>query len=164
MAPAATDTSAPGTAAGGGSATAALKDAAGNDLGTLTLAQAGQAIQVSGTLHGLPPGTHAIHLHQTGQCQPPFKSAGGHWNPTNAKHGTKNPQGPHMGDMPNIEVGADSTVNVQVSTPPGAMLRGANGLLDADGAAVVVHAGADDYTTDPAGAAGDRIACGVVQG
>jgi Cu-Zn family superoxide dismutase len=157
-----------GGAAGG--ATAVLRDASGSEVGTLTLTETGQTIQVSGTLRGLPAGTHAIHLHQTGQCQAPtFESAGGHWNPTNRQHGIEHPQGPHLGDMPNIEVGQDGTVNVQVSTvnaqaptPQEATLTGANGLMDADGAAVVVHAQADDYESQPSGAAGDRIACGVV--
>lgn len=158
----AVDPTMPATGAAGG-ATAVLQDAQGNQVGTLTLTETGQMIQVSGTLQGLPAGTHAIHLHQTGQCQAPtFESAGGHWNPTNQQHGTEHPQGPHLGDMPNIDVGQDGTMNVQVSTPQGATLTGANGLLDADGAAVVVHAQADDYESQPSGAAGDRIACGVV--
>ncbi|MEW5929022.1 MAG: superoxide dismutase family protein [Gemmatimonadota bacterium] len=161
--PMGTDTMA-GGAASGAAVTAPMRDASGRDLGNVSLAETGNGIQVSGTLRGLPPGTHAIHVHTTGRCEPPFESAGGHWNPTNMQHGTENPQGPHMGDMPNVEVGADSTATVNVSTPAGAMLRGANGLLDADGAAVVVHAGADDYRTDPSGASGDRIACGVVSG
>ncbi|HEX2190934.1 MAG TPA: superoxide dismutase family protein [Longimicrobiaceae bacterium] len=165
-APGAADTMGMGTtpAGDGATATAAVRDAAGRDLGTLTLAGSGDRIQVSGTLRGVTPGTHAIHIHAVGQCEPPFQSAGPHWNPTSMQHGTENPQGPHMGDMPNLEVGADSTATVNVSTPAGAMLGGANGLLDADGAAVVVHATADDYRSDPAGNAGDRVACGVVTG
>ncbi len=143
-------------------ATADVQDAEGNQLGTVTLTESDQMIQISGMLHGIAPGTHAIHIHETGQCEPPFESAGGHWNPTSNQHGSENPQGPHLGDLPNVEVSEDSMVTVQVSSPVGATLEGANGLLDDDGAAVVVHAGEDDYRTDPSGDAGDRIACGVV--
>ena len=145
-------------------ATAPVRNAAGRELGTLTLADSGQAgIRVTGRLTGLPPGEHGIHIHMVGQCQPPFESAGAHWNPTSRQHGTQNPQGPHLGDMPNVTVGADSSAQVQVSTT-GGTLRGQNGLLDADGAAVVVHAGADDNRTDPSGNSGARIACGTVSG
>ena len=147
-----------------GTVTAMMRDASGRELGTLTLADAAQGISVTGQLTGLPPGDHAIHLHTVGQCEAPaFTTAGGHWNPTSRQHGSENPQGPHFGDMPNITVGADSTVNVQVTTP-GGTLRQADPLLDADGATVMIHASADDYRTDPAGNAGNRIACGVVDG
>ena len=163
----------PGASAAGGAtaglvrdttrATAAMRNAAGLEIGTITLTETAQGIAVAGELRGLPPGSHGIHLHMIGQCSPPFESAGGHWNPTNRQHGTQNPEGPHLGDIPNITVGADSTVNVQTTTA-GGTLRGTNGALDADGVAVVVHAAADDNRTDPAGASGARIACGVVSG
>jgi Cu-Zn family superoxide dismutase len=138
-----------------------MKDSTGKDLGTLVLSDLPEGIMIMGSLTGLPPGEHAIHLHATGSCTP-FAAAQGHWNPTNKEHGKDNPKGPHMGDTPNITVGADGTVSVMV-TSPGGTLKGANGLLDADGAAVVIHAKADDYKSQPAGAAGDRIACGVVK-
>ena len=144
-------------------ATAAMRSAAGRDLGSLTLTGGSQGISISGHLTGLPPGTHGIHVHMVGQCAPPFESAGAHWNPTNKQHGTQNPQGPHLGDLPNITVGADSSAHVQLTTP-GGTLRGANGLMDADGAAIVIHAAADDNRTDPSGSSGARIACGVVSG
>lgn len=163
--PAATENAidpAPMAPAAGATATAHVRDSSGNELGTLTLVEEGAGIAVSGTLRGLPPGTHAIHIHAVGQCAPPFQSSGGHWNPTNRQHGTANAQGPHLGDLPNFTVLADGTADVRATTPGGS-LQGMNALLDADGAAVVVHADADDNRTDPAGNAGARIACGVVQ-
>lgn len=149
-----------GSGAGTGNVTAAMRDSTGRDLGTLTLTESAEGITVAGTLRGLPPGEHGFHLHTTGQCTPTFEAAGGHWNPTGRQHGLQNPQGPHFGDMPNITVGADSTLTIQATTP-GGRFRGANALLDGDGAAVMVHADPDDYRTDPAGNAGARIACGV---
>lgn len=141
---------------------ASMRNAQGAELGILTLTQAGQGIQVSGRLTGLPPGEHAIHLHTVGRCDAPkFESAGGHWNPTNQKHGTATSGGPHLGDLPNISVERDSSVTVE-ATSPGGTLRNQNALLDTDGAAVVVHAKPDDYKSQPSGDAGDRIACGVV--
>ena len=98
-----------------------------------------------------------------GQCAPPFESAGPHWNPTNRQHGAQNAQGPHFGDLGNIKVGPDSSVNFAMRAPGGA-LKGDGGLLDADGASIVVHATLDDEKTDPAGNSGARIACGVVTG
>ena len=144
-------------------ATAQMRSAEGRDIGTLTLTETAQGINVTGHITGLPPGTHGIHVHTTGQCTPPFESAGGHWNPTNRQHGAQNPQGPHLGDIPNITVAADSSAHVTATTP-GGTLRGTNGALDADGAAVVIHATADDNRTDPSGNSGARIACGAVSG
>jgi Cu-Zn family superoxide dismutase len=141
-----------------------MRDAAGKDLGTLTLSEGSAGITTAGSLTGLPLGEHGIHLHTAGKCDPPkFTSAGDHWNPTNRQHGTKNPQGPHLGDMPNVSAGRDSSASVSV-TSAGGTLRGANPLLDGDGATVVVHAKPDDYRTQPSGNSGDRIACGVVTG
>jgi superoxide dismutase, Cu-Zn family len=146
----------------GASGTADVRDAAGRSLGTLTLMEMAGHLMMSGTLRGLPPGTHGIHLHAVGRCDAPaFTSAGAHWNPTSRMHGMDNPQGPHMGDMRNLSVDADGMANVSTSTM-GGMLRGMNGALDADGLSVVVHAAADDYRTDPSGNSGARVACGVV--
>ena len=154
---------APAAGVGIGRATARMRDPQGRDLGEVVLTETAQGIQLTGQLRGLAPGQRAIHLHQTGRCEAPsFESAGGHWNPTNAQHGFDVPGGPHMGDMRNISVGADSTLALRNATPGGG-LRGANGLIDNDGGAVVIHAQPDDYRSQPSGDAGDRIACGVVE-
>ncbi len=137
-----------------------MRDASGRELGTLAIDESPSGVTVTGSLQGLAPGDHGIHFHTVGKCEAPFQTAGGHWNPTGKQHGTTNPQGPHLGDLANITVGPDSTANVSVTTP-GGTLRGANALLDADGAALVIHAAADDYRTDPSGNSGARIACGV---
>lgn len=140
-----------------------MRDAAGQELGTLTLSEMGGSLMLAGALKGLPPGTHAIHFHATGQCVAPFESAGKHWNPTNKQHGSENPAGPHLGDMANFTVAADSSATISVMTA-GGTLRGADAVLDADGVAVVIHAGSDDMKTDPAGNSGAKIACGAASG
>lgn len=144
-----------------GAAYADVQDAAGQQLGRLTLTPTSTGVRVTGTLQGLPPGTHAVHLHAVGQCVAPFTSAGPHFNPENVPHGLASAQGGHAGDLPNVTVGPDGRAVVAVTGR--AHLDGANALLDADGAAVVVHAAADDNVTDPAGNAGARIACGVIR-
>jgi len=152
------------TAGSGTGVTAKIVDASGRELGVLTLADAGAAISVDGTLRGLTPGVHGMHIHAVGRCDvPDFASAGPHWSPTPKQHGSTNEAGPHFGDLMNLTVGADSSVVVKMSTPAGS-LRGENPLLDSDGASIVIHATADDYKTDPSGNSGARVACGVVNG
>ena len=145
-----------------GTVVASLRDASGNDVGTVTIAETSTGLTTTGALRGLTPGVHGIHIHTVGRCEPPFQTAGGHWNPLRRQHGFENPNGPHAGDMQNIIVGSDGTAMANVTTPTGT-LRGANALLDADGASVVVHAMPDDYKTDPSGNSGARVACGVVR-
>ena len=129
--------------------------------GSARLEQRVGSTHVAATVEGLAAGTYAIHLHSVGRCDAPdFKSAGPHFNPGMKQHGRDNPMGAHLGDLPNIAVGADGkgTLDADVT---GLMLTGGPApLFDADGAAVVLHAGADDYRTDPSGNSGDRIACG----
>jgi Cu-Zn family superoxide dismutase len=140
---------------------AEIRDATGRTLGTVELRSNGNVILLTGSLRGVPPGSHGLHLHNTGRCDPPFESAGAHWNPTNRSHGLENPQGPHLGDLANLDALADSVAVVRTATT-GGTLRGPNGLLEGDGAAVVLHARPDDNKTDPSGNSGARIACGVV--
>ena len=145
---------------GGGRATATLRSASGAAAGRATATEVEGGVRVTIDAVGLTPGMHGAHIHTVGRCDAPdFQSAGGHWNPTATHHGSMNPQGPHEGDLPNLTIGSDGRGTLGVVVP-GATLAG---LLDADGAAVVVHAGPDDLMSDPAGNSGGRIACGVLQ-
>jgi superoxide dismutase, Cu-Zn family len=141
-----------------------LTDAKGASIGTATLKQKKHGVAIQLALTNLSAGVHAIHFHQTPSCQPPdFKSAGGHFNPTGAHHGLHNPAGPHAGDMDNITVSADGTANLTIFNPRVTLESGKpNSLFANGGTALVIHAKADDMTSDPAGNAGDRVACGVV--
>jgi Cu-Zn family superoxide dismutase len=144
--------------AGGARATAMLKTATGIDAGRATATEVAGGIRYTLDVKGLPAGLHGAHIHTTGRCDgPDFTTAGGHWNPTTMKHGSMNPQGPHQGDLPNLTIGSDGRGTLGV-TVPGATMAG---LLDTDGAAIIVHAGPDDLMSDPAGNSGGRIACGV---
>lgn len=144
-------------------ATAQLKSPEGADMGTLSLVQTADGVKIEGTVKGLTPGEHAFHIHAVGKCEPPFKSAGGHYNPGNSPHG-KQGSGPHAGDMDNVTAGDDGTVKISVVNARVTLNAPANGtLFDADGSAIVFHAGPDDYTSQPSGDAGGRVACGVIQ-
>ena len=146
--------------AGGATAVAMLRTAAGADVGRVTASEVTGGLRFTVDAKGMPAGTHGAHVHTTGRCDAPgFETAGGHWNPTGAKHGTMNPQGPHQGDVPNLIIDSAGRGTV-AATIPGATMAG---LLDTDGAAFVVHADADDLKTDPSGNSGARIACGVFQ-
>jgi superoxide dismutase, Cu-Zn family len=143
-------------------ATAVLKDAKGGEVGKATLTSTPSGILLSIDLTAAPAGDHAIHIHTVGKCEPPdFKSAGDHFNPDKTKHGLMNAFGPHAGDMPNLHVPTDGKLQIEMLNPVVTLTK-ESALLDEDGSALVIHAGADDYKSDPAGNSGDRIACGVV--
>ena len=144
-------------------ATTQLLGANGELRGIARLEQRPAGTQVTVAVEGMAPGTYGVHLHAVGKCDAPdFKSAGGHFNPTMKQHGHDNPMGAHEGDLPNVVVGANGRGSFVEQLTDLTLTGGTAPLLDADGAAVVVHAGPDDYKTDPAGNSGNRIACGVL--
>jgi Cu-Zn family superoxide dismutase len=145
-------------------ATAELKNAKGEVVGTTNFWADDGGVRLVTDVRGLPPGPHGFHLHAVGKCDPPgFTSAGGHFNPTGKMHGMLNPRGPHAGDLPNLDVGADGTGRLKYVARGVTLGAGPGSLFDGNGTAVVIHAGPDDYKTDPAGNSGARIACGVVR-
>ena len=143
-------------------ATGQLRDTAGEVRGSVDLIRSGKALSVNLSLAGMEPGVRAFHLHQTGACDAPdFTTAGGHLNPFGKGHGELNPDGKHLGDLPNVEIGADGSAQVTIELDGNADEL-AQEIFDADGTAVMLHAGPDDYISDPAGAAGPRSACAVL--
>jgi len=145
-----------------GSARADLRDANGRAMGEATAVQDGETIRVRIEGISMPPGGHGAHVHTVGSCAAPsFESAGPHWNPSGAMHGKDNPVGMHKGDLPNIAIGTDGRATLEYAIDYARIEGGGKPMLDADGAALVIHAAPDDYRTDPSGNSGARIACGV---
>jgi superoxide dismutase, Cu-Zn family len=144
-------------------ATAELKDKDGKPVGIATFRESAGGVTVDLNVKGLTPGLHAVHVHAVGKCEAPaFTSAGGHFNPAQKKHGHKNPEGAHAGDLPNMLVAKDGTGRFESFTDGITLKSGATSVFDKDGSALVIHAGVDDYATDPTGNAGDRAACGII--
>jgi Cu-Zn family superoxide dismutase len=150
-------------AEGGAGARATLRDAEGKTAGKATLEETAHGVLIHLDLTAVPPGTRAFHIHAVGKCEPPFDSAGGHFNPGGKQHGIRNPEGMHAGDFPNLEVPESGMLKVTVLARDVTLGEGSHSLFDADGSALVIHAGPDDYSTDPAGNAGARIVCGVIE-
>jgi len=154
----------PAVASAAPAVTATIRDAQGKTIGSATLTPADGGVRIGVNVSGVAPGLHGFHVHAVGKCEgPDFKSAGGHFNPGSKEHGLENPKGAHAGDMPNLSVGPDGTGKGE-SLARGASLDAGPGTLFPDGGtAVVLHAAPDDMKSDPAGNAGARIACGVVE-
>jgi len=141
-----------------------VADLEGRPVGVAILVDGAAGILVRADLRGLPVGEHAVHLHETGVCEPPFDSAGGHLDTAGAAHGILSPGGMHTGDLPNFHVSAEGKARFDAFLPGVRLREGSPALLDRDGSALVVHALPDDYRSDPAGDAGTRIACGRIAG
>ena len=144
--------------------TGSLIDADGIQIGAVQLSQDDKGVvQVRVNASNLKAGEHGIHIHATGKCEAPgFTTAGGHFNPAGKKHGLLSPNGPHAGDLPGLTVAANGTTTYVANTKDVSLTTGASNIFDADGAALVIHAAADDQVTDPTGNSGARIACAVI--
>lgn len=141
-----------------------LRNAEGKEVGKASLTSVKDGVKIQVRVSDLSPGKHGIHLHAIGKCDPPdFKSAGGHFNPSERHHGLHNPEGAHAGDLPNLEVGKNGKAKATFTAKGATLADGKGSLFGPDGAALVIHADADDEKTDPAGNSGARIACGVIE-
>jgi Cu-Zn family superoxide dismutase len=143
-------------------ATATIRDLAGTQVGSATFTDTFNGLLISGTVSGLGLGAHAVHIHAVGKCESPFTSAGPHFDPMNKKHGFRIREGPHMGDLPNIDMPAAGTLKFEFLLK-GVTVNGPNALLAGNGTSIVFHSGRDDFLTDPDGASGARLACGVIR-
>jgi len=140
-------------------ASAVLSDVDGERIGTVELHETPHGTLLDVQLQNMPSGVSAFHIHEVGQCDPSFGHAGGHYNPEDANHGLLDAQGYHVGDMPNLHIPESGELRVEIFN---AQLELDDRLFDQDGASIMIHAGADDYASDPSGAAGSRIACGEI--
>jgi len=144
-------------------AKATLVNSQGQKVGEAKLEETAHGVKITLKVENLPPGVHAFHIHEKGDCNhPDFMTSGGHFNPEGKKHGLKNPEGPHAGDLPNLVVGEDGKETLEVIASRVTLKPGKNSLFQPGGTSLMIHANADDYMTDPAGNAGARIACGTI--
>jgi Cu-Zn family superoxide dismutase len=151
-----------GTAFSADSMTISMKNAKGESVGEAKLTQTSKGVLIQATLSKLSPGEHGFHVHAVGKCEPPFESAGDHFNPDTKQHGYLDPKGRHAGDLPNVHVPESGTLKIDILASQLSLKDGQNHLLDKDGAALLIHAKPDDYQSQPSGDAGNRIACGVI--
>ncbi len=141
-----------------------LKGREGDRVGIAVLTEHNDGVNIQIEVWNLPAGLHGFHIHETGLCEEPsFESAGGHFNPTQTKHGFDHPEGPHLGDLPNLNINEVNRGQASFLAPGLTLKKGEpNSLLPEKGTALVIHADPDDYISQPAGNAGERIACGVI--
>jgi Cu-Zn family superoxide dismutase len=145
-------------------ASGTFRNAAGERVGLATLTDSSGTVRLGLSASQLSPGPHGLHFHAQGTCTPPdFASAGPHFNPDGRKHGRLNPEGPHLGDLPNLIVGSDGSADTSFTVAHDLAEPGARSLRQPGGTALVIHANADDERTDPSGNSGDRVACAVIE-
>lgn len=144
--------------------TVELKNNEGAIVGTAVLTEGPTGVKVSVDATHLSPGSHGFHIHEKGICEEPdFESAGGHFNPEDTNHGFDHPEGPHAGDLPNLEVEKDGTVKQEVIAEVVTLDKeGKHSIVSGEGTSLMIHANPDDGKSQPAGNAGERIACGVI--
>lgn len=137
-----------------------LHPTAGNDIsGNITFTKTTEGIKIVADVSGLTPGKHGFHVHKFGDCSATDgTSAGGHFNPENLKHGAPTDIERHVGDLGNLEADTDGNAHYE-RTDTFIALSGPHSII---GRAIIVHAGEDDLTSQPTGAAGARVACGVI--
>jgi superoxide dismutase, Cu-Zn family len=141
-----------------------IMNAQGQKIGLAKIRPEGKGVKIEVTVSELPPGMHGIHIHAVGKCEgPAFTTAGAHLNPDTKKHGNENPEGPHAGDLLNIDVKADGKAQATLVDSMVTLAAGPNSLFRDGGTSIVIHEKVDDYKTDPSGNSGARIACGVIQ-
>lgn len=146
------------------SITSIIHDVQGKELGTAEFSSITNGIKIKLNLKGVPPGKHGAHFHEKGLCEgPDFKTAGGHFNPEHKEHGIHNEKGPHVGDLPNIEADTKGNIQIEFVTLSATLDSSEKSLLQKEGTSFVIHAKEDDLKTDPSGASGERIACGVIR-
>ncbi|WP_283248158.1 superoxide dismutase family protein [Bacillus sp. FJAT-50079] len=140
-----------------------VKNIDGDSLGKVTFEQKADGVKLAGKLEGLPTGVHGMHIHDKGVCKAPdFLSAGEHFNPDEKEHGLLHPKGPHAGDLPNLIVDSAGKVKIDYVAKNITLEEGLNSIYTREGTSLVIHEDADDGMSQPAGDAGERIACGAI--